>query len=1065
MIAHITFRLQAWRRHALTFALLFAGFTSALAQQKITGVVTDEKGEPLGGVTVMVAGTSTGTVTDADGSYSIMARPGQDLEFSMIGMTTQRILVGRQTAINVRMSESAYQLGEAVVTALGIKEERRKLSFSHQVVKGEELANTQRDNAFISLQGRIAGLNLVPTSGLAGGSVNINLRGVNSIGGSNQPLIVLDGLPINSGTLNQHNLYSDGAGINGNVNNNRDDVGSRLAELNPNDIESISVLKGSEASALYGNEGANGVILITTKKGQAGTGRINYKARLATSELYLFPEIQTVYGRGRNGMPEPNDPDFFGPKYAEGTVFYDNLADFFQRGSNMRHDLSFEGGSDKVTYRLSSAYIKTDGVIPTNRYEQINASLTSEARLLPWLKAFTRFSFSKNENVLPPGGANGYLTSVLRYPADQPMREYLTKEGTRRLTLPNATPGSDNPNAFFDVYKNARSERTDRTIGNITLEARIRPWWLVTGNFGADVFATDANRFFHPESNIGFPRSGWTENYTNIGRFLTTNLYTTFQKSTGNLRGSLILGTTTNDRRDETNSIYGERFYLPDFNSINNTDPTTQRNRTILTRTRLVALFSKAEVNYQNWLILNLTARNDWTSTLSKANRDYFFPSAGLTYVFSDMPALSGKLPFLDFGKLRMSYAETGNGAPAYLIRARLVPQGTTGGGFAYDFFGDNPNLRPERTKSFEIGTDLGFFKGRLQLDVAWFSKTSFDQIVRQRLSYGTGFIFGLLNGGELNTKGLEIQLGITPIKSDNFVWRINTNFTHYDTKVLELPAGVNEYYDSDTWAYDNARASAFSPSSVLASRFILPGNRYYPALHDRGAGTATAIGGFSYLRNSKGQILINPNTGFPIPNNNFLPIGDRNPDFTMGVVNDFRIMKNLSVSFLLDIRKGGDIFNGNELFLVRNGLSKRTLNREESFIFAEGNSVLRDGNEESDNPTPNNIRITPNNNELFYTTALLPEDFVERDINWLRLRDITISYNLRGKWIGPNKMFKDFSVFVNGTDLFLITNYTGADPFVSTTNPATGGAGGFGMDFGKISLPRTLSFGISTTF
>lgn len=1066
MITRISLNVRHLKRLVAILLLVGSGFISVFAQQKISGVVSDDKGAPLAGVTVMVKGTTNGTVTDVDGAYSLSVNSGQDLEFSMVGMNTQTILVGRQSTINITMSETAYNLGEAVVTALGIKEDRRKLSYSHQSVKGEELASTQRDNAFLSLQGRIAGLNLTPTSGLAGGSVSINLRGVNSIGSSNQPLIVLDGLPINSSTLNQHNLYSDAAGINGNVNNNRDEVGSRLAELNPNDIESVTVLKGPEAAALYGNEGANGVIVITTSRGRAGIGRVNYKARMATSEIYLFPEIQQVYGRGRNGAVEVNDPDYFGPKYAEGTTFYDNLGDFFQRGSNMRHDLSFEGGTEKITYRLSSAFLNTEGVIPTNKYDQINAALSSEAKLLPWLKAFTRFSFSKNENILPPGGGDGYLTASLRYPSDQLMSEYLTKEGTRRLTLENATPGSDNANPFFNVYKNARSERTDRTIGNITLDATIKPWWTVTGRFGADVYATDANRFFHPESNIGFGRTGWIENYTDIGRFLTTTLFTTLQKTQGNLRASFILGSATNDRRNETNSIYGERFYLPDFNSVNNTDPSTQRNRTILTRTRLLGVFGKGELNYQNWLIFNVTGRNDWSSTLPKESRSYFYPSAGLTYVFTDMPGLQDALSsFMDFGKLRASYAQVGNPAPPYRNRARLVPQSTTGGGFAYDFFGDNQALKPEKVESFEIGADLGFFKGRLSLDVAWFSKTIRDQIVTQRLSYGTGFIFGLLNGGELNTKGIEIQLGLTPVKSDNFVWRINTNFTHYETQVISLPAGVNEYYDSDTWAYDNARASAFSPSDVLATRFILPGNRYYPALHDRGAGSATAIGGFSYLRNSKGQILINPTTGFPIPNSNFLPIGDRNPDFTMGVVNDFRLFKDLSISFLLDIRKGGDIFNGNELFLTRTGLSRRTLNRDESFIFAEGNSVLRDGNEESDNPTANNKVITPGMNELFYTSALLAEDFVERDINWLRLRDVTIGYNLRGKWIGQNQIVKELSVFVNGTDLFLITNYSGADPYVSTTNPATGGAGGFGMDFGKISLPRTFSFGISASF
>ncbi len=1050
-------------KQMLCLVILCCSFAvTGFAQRRVSGTVTDSDGSPLPGVTVVIKGTSQGTTTDATGQYNIEAREGQELEFTMTGMTTTSVVVGASGDVNVALSDASFQLGETIITALGIKEDRRKLSYSTQSVKGEDLQATQRDNALISLQGRIAGLSLVPTSGLAGGSVNINLRGVNSIGSSNQPLIVLDGLPINSGAINSHNLYADGAGINGNVDNNRDETTSRLAELNPNDIETVSVLKGPEAAALYGNKGANGVILITTRRGKAGTGQLTYRNRFSSSKIHLFPEIQTVYGRGTNGAAANNDAEFFGPAYDAGTTFYDNVGNFFQRGNSMRHDLAFEGGSEKVTYRLSAGYLNNDGVIPTNSYEQVNAALSADANLLPWLKAFTRFSYSKNNNILPPGGAQGYLTSSLKYPADQDMRNYLNTDGTRRLTLDNTNPGADNDNPYFDVYKNAREERTDRTIGNITMDATIKPWWTVTGRFGADIYTTNSNRFFHPESNIGYPRAGWTENYTDVGRLLNYNIFTTVKKSTGNIMGSIVVGTAIDDQSNEVTSVYGEKFYLPDFNSINNTDPTTQRNKTILNRTRLIGVFGKAEVNLRNWLILNLTGRNDWSSTLPIANRSYFYPSAGLTFVFSDMPGLRGKIGILDFGKLRASFAQVGNPAPPYKIRARLVPQTSTGGGFLYDFFGDNPALKPEKVKSYEVGTDLSFWKGRLSLDLAVFSKTISDQIVTQRLSYGTGFIFGLLNGGELNTKGVEVQLGIKPVKRPNLSWSIFTNFTKYKTKVISLPAQVSEYYDSDTWVFDNVRASAFAPADVLASRFGSANNRYYPDLNSRGAGSATAIGGWSYLRNSKGDILVDPNTGFPLRNANFLPIGDRNPDFVIGLVNEFRVFKNFTLSFLLDIRKGGDIFNGNEMYLVRNGLSKNTLDRDKPFVFK---GVVKDGNEESATPTVNTKEIIPSANEQYYTVALQPEDFVERDINWVRLRDVTLTFDFPKSMLGAQNVIKNLSIFVNGTDLFLSTNYTGADPYVSTTTPATGGAGGFGMDFGKISLPRTVSAGLSVTF
>lgn len=1043
--------------------LLLLSCLSFVQAQQVTGTVVGEDGEPLVGVAIVVKGSTGGTVTDLDGTYSINAPSDGVLQFSMVGMSLQEIPVNGRSVINVTMVSDALQLDEVVVTALGIKEDRRKLSYSTQSIKGSELRVTQRDNPFLSLQGRVAGLSMTPTSGLAGGSVNFSLRGVNSIGNSNQPLIVLDGLPINASVLNQHNLYSDGAAINGNVNNNRDDIGSRLNDINQNDIESITVLKGPEAAALYGNEGANGVILITTRKGQVGAGRVTYSNRFATSEVYRYPEIQQVYGRGRNGGVEATDPDYFGPKYETGTTFYNNVEDFFQNGSNQRHDLAFEGGSERMTYRLSTSYLDTKGVIPTNNFEQINAALSSDAQLLPWLKASTRFSIAKSTNIIPPGGSQGYLIGALYYPSDQDMSVYLNANGTRRLTLPTANPGSDADNPYFSVYKNHREDRSDRTIGNVTLDATIRPWFSITGRFGADIATIKGNRFFHPESNIGYPRLGWVEEYTDLGRLLNSNIFATVKKNKGLIKGSLLVGMAVDDRRNEVSSYYGERFYLPDFNSVNNTDPTTQRNKINLTRTRLVGAFGKLELNLNNFLIANITGRNDWSSTLPVENQSYFYPSAGLTFVFSDLPMWRDKLGILDFGKLRASYAQVGNPAPPYRIRSRLVPQTTTGGGFLYDFYGDNPNLKPETVESFEAGTDLSFFKGRFSLDFAWFSKTIKDQIVVQRLSYGTGFIFGLLNGGELNTTGVEIQLGLSPIRGKNFEWNINANFTTYETKVRNLPADVNEYYDSDTWAYDNARASAFATADILATRFTQSNNYFYAPAYSRGAGSATAIGGWSYLRNSKGDILVDPTTGFPLRNANFLPIGDRNPDFTIGLVNSFRILKQFNLSFLLDIRQGGDVFNGNELYLTRVGLSKRTLNRDEPIVVK---GVVKDGKEESQTPTVNTKQIIPSQNELYYTTALQPEDFVEKDINWLRLRDVTLTYNLPASWLNSKiKMIKQASIFVNGTDLFLDTNYTGADPAVSTTSPATGGAGGYGMDFGKLSLPRTFSAGLSVTF
>lgn len=1030
--------------------------------QSVTGKVTDAEGIPLIGATVQVKGTDKGTATDINGEYTIEASPGQELIFSLIGTDSQTITVGNSKTIDVVLSGSVL-IEEVVITgALGLVQDKSKLAYSAQGLKGDPLKSTQRDNVFQALQGRISGMTLTPTSGLAGGSVSINLRGVTSIGNSNQPLIVMDGLPINSSTFNQHTLTSDATSVNANINNNRDDVGSRLAEINPNDIENITVLKGPEAAALYGNEGANGVIVITTKKGKAGTSKITYSNRFATSKITRFPEIQTVYGRGVNGAASASDSDYFGPAYESGTQFYDNVGNFFQVGNNMRHDLSLEGGTEKFTYRLSGAFIDSKGNIPTNEYTQTNVAVATEYKITSWLKSTARFSNTVNSNILPPGGAQGYLIGTLRYPSNYDMSNYVDVAGVRTLTLPSANFGNDNENSFFNVYKNARTEKTTRNTANIALDATITPWLSLTGRFGMDTYNTGANRFFHPESNIGFGRTGWIENYIDVGRILNTTMFANLKKEFGDFSTNLIVGTSVDDRRNEVSTDYGEKFYLPEFNSINNTDPTTQRNRTTLTRTRLVGVFAKADFGYQGWLNLSLTGRNDNSSTLPAANRSYFYPSAGLAFNFTDLPLLKDRLGPLNSGKLRFSVAKVGNPAPPYRIQSRLVSQTSTGGGFLYDFYGDNPSLKPESVQSSEIGTELGFFSDRILLDLSLYSKNITDQIVVQRLSYGTGFIFGLLNGGDVKTRGIDGSVDLNIVNRPNIRWNMILNFTKYVTEVLNLPARVSEYYDSDTWAIGNVRASAFAPADVLASRFNAPTNLFYEPLNGRGAGTATAIGGFSYLRNSKGDILVDPSTGFPLRNSNFLPIGDRNPDFVMGLVNDLDIGKNINISFLFDIRKGGDIFNGNEMYLYQTGLSKRTLDRETPIVFP---GVVKDGKEESEAPTVNTKEVIPISNEQYFSVAIQPEDFVERDINWLRLRDITIRYDLPRNLFGSKNIIKEANVFVNGTDLFLLTNYTGADPYVSTTNPATGGSGGFGMDFGKTSLPRSFSAGLSVTF
>lgn len=1021
--------------------MLLIPFTGIFAQGRtISGKVIDEAdGAPLIGATVFVVGTTTGTVTDLDGNYRIEATTGQTLRFTYTGYAPKEVTVGTANVIDMQLAAEATALNEVVVTALGIKEDKKKLSYSVQELKGNDIYDTGRDNFLVSMQGRVAGLNMTPTSGQAGASVSVQLRGPSSIDGNNQPLFVVDGLPIDNRTFSQGALVSDQP-------NRSADYLNRAGDINPADIQSITVLKGPEAAALYGIDASSGAIIITTKKGTAGRGKINYDNLFRVEDVYRFPEFATDYATGFNGSADPTTRSFFGPVLSAETPRFDNVEAFFQNGFTQTHNLGFEGGTDALSYRLSTSYTDQSGTIPTNEYNRISVRLSSTAKINPKLEVTSSFNYIISDTKAPERGASGYLVSLLTWPSYDDATAYLNADGTRRL-LTGVTTEADNP--FFNVNKNTNQTRTKRSIGNFSLAYSPINWLTVTGRFGVDNYTTIGNQFRHRESALGLAGAGTIESYNEVSLLLNGNLIATARKNFGNISTTLTFGGSVDDRNYEVTSVRGEKVFEPEYNSINNTEPTTQRSKLTITRQRLLSLLGSFDIGYKSLVYLSVRGRNDWSSTLPVANQSFFYPSYGLSFVFSELPMFSNS-PVLSYGKIRGTISQTGKDAPPYRIRPTLAAQQTTGGGFAYGFFGGNPDLKPERTEGFEVGTELKFFKNRIGVDFAYFRNKRFDQIVSQRLSYGTGFIFGLVNGGTFSNYGYELQLNLTPVQSKKFTWDIITNFTTFETEVDNLPADQAEFYNSDTWLYGNARASAF----------VSDLERFYPTTNlsgnQRGKGSATAIGGYSYLRSSKGEVLINPSNGLPVINANFLPIGDRNPDFTIGLTNDFTI-GNFNFSFLLDIRKGGDVFNGTEMYLFRSGLSNQLGDRSQPYVF---NGVLRDGRQDSENPTVNTIQVTPLTRSDFFS-AFPESEYVEKDINWVRLRDVSLGYNFSPETLRKMGVFRSVRIFFTATDLWMKTNYSGADPNVNGNSATTRGVGAFGFDFGTASLPRTFSGGI----
>jgi len=1008
-------------------------------------VVAADDGYPLPGVTVKVKGTPKSTATDANGTYVINASIGQTLVFSYIGTIAQEKVIGNQLTIDVQLKQDTHSLNEVVVTGFGVKQSQRDLTSPVQTIKGADVEQTQRENFLNALQGRIAGATVTSTSGNPGASSQIVLRGINSIGGSNSPLFVVDGVRVSNDAVDQQLLTSNGP-------NRSADFTNRIADINPDDIETITVLKGADAAAVYGSSASGGAIVITTKKGHSGAGALTYDNDFGFATAYRFPQIQNVFGIGTNGNTSATVRTAFGPAYAPGTPTYNNLQDIVQTGKTVTNNIAVEGGNDVSTYRVSASIRDATGVFPVAYNNKISLMFSGTSKLSSKLTSAATFNYFNIDNRKLSKGNTGTYIDALTWPTYDDVRNYLNPDGSRRLVLPasaaNVTSdfSVDFDNPLWDANNNISRDQTNRIKTSIDLSYDPTPWLNVRGIMGVDFSSTAGNNFTSQYSSAyqnspvngfaatsGIASVGIIDNYNDNNLQINSNVFATAKQTFGAFRTTLRVGGEVVSNNDDVNGFYGQNFAQPDFNSVNNTDPTKQRTSDFLKRVRYLSGIASLNVVYNEILTINATARQEYTSKLSGTTQDhYFYPSVGAGFIFSDLKAFKNN-SILSYGKLRISYAEVGKDPYApYQIFSTLSQQATTGGGFAYNVTGNNPNLKPERDHEFDLGGEFQFFNGRLGADISYYINTATNQIFAPRTSYATGYILEYINGGSVRNHGVEISLNGTPIKAKDFTWDMIVNFTKAHGTVESL-GGLPEYYNSDTWLYSNVRVSVF-PGSSTAN-----------------------IAAVTYARNNAGQILVDPTTGIGISSGtNFSTVGDRTPDFMLGINNHFSF-KGFDLSFLFDIRKGGDVFNGNELFLTRYGLSARTLDRMTPIIVP---GVLKDGKENTANPTINTIQVTPYYQNTYYTSNI-DADFIEHNINWVRLKDITLGYRLPQSVLGRQKLFKAASVFVTATDVFMWTNYSGADPDVNGNNASETGAGSFGFDFGTLPTPRVISLGL----
>ncbi len=1017
---------------------------SLLAQEKtVTGTVIGDNKRPLNDVTVTVKGTRTATKTDPNGTFSIKANNNQVLVFTSIGYQRTDIAVGTKTNISVELKVAQQQLEEVVVTAMDIKRNPKELGYSVQTVKGDEIQETQRENFVNSLQGRVAGLTVNQTGGAAGSSSQIVLRGFNSLSLDNTPLFVIDGVIADNSSLNETSNGGTALGLASDRPNRGNDYSNRIADINPNDIESVTVLKGPEATALYGSQASSGAIIITTKKAKAnGKLLIGYDNSFRTQTLTRLPETISTYSTGTNGV----DADVFaafGPLYS-GEKLYDNLHNFFKTGTSQTHNLSVEYGKKNATYRLTGSIFDQDAAIPTNTFKKYNFRFSNTTKIGKYIDISPSISYINSVNDKPLRGASGYLLNLLVWPANDDIRDWQGANGLKK-TLFSSNPNSDLDNPFYNVYKNRSSDKTDRFLATFGINIKPTKWLDIAGRFGYDTYQTDGyTRYDSMSYYLTRAQKGQQDNYYRSYYGYNHTITATAKKTFGDFTTRLMVGNMWQDYEFQQWAVVGTNLKDANRSDSNNTDPLTRLRLSNATLNGLPnysikrsnAYFGEFSIGWKSSIFLTYSHRFEESSIFPKQSRKYNYPAASLSVVVTDLvPSLKGKL--LSFWKLRGSLANTARSSQSYANQSIFNPIFSSGGGFAYGFTNNNPLLEPENQETFELGTELRFNNNRISIDASYYNTKNQNLIVEQfRASYGTGYVLNTLNVGANQNQGVEIALNLDLVRSKKFSWNSRINFNKMWNKVTELPANVPEFYQSDTWLYANARGGL-----VLG-------------------GATTTITAYGYKRNNAGVLLISPTTGLPVLDNNFRVRGDRNPDFTIGFSNNFKY-KNLSLSFLWDLKMGGDIFNATDRYLTANGRSQRTIDRIKERVV---NGVLEDGMENTNTPTKNTIAITPYYNQAYYTT-MPEEEFIEKDVNWLRLRDISLSYTFGAGFVKNLKIVRSLSAFATINDLVLITNYTGADPQVNGNTAGSRGVGGFGFDYGNIGTPVSLNLGFRANF
>ena len=1021
--------------------LLFSIFAVMGFARTVTGVVTSATDkQAVIGASVRVHGTTRGVTTDIDGKFTIDASDNDVLDITFVGMKPISVKVGSQSSLNIVMTDNAQTLGEVVVTAMGQTQEKKKLNFAVQSLNADEVTAGGTSNFANSLQGKVAGLQVSTGGGSPNSSTQVIIRAISSINNSqnNEPLVIVDGMAIRG-------------------------HGTSLGDINPDDIENMSVLKGAAASALYGQEASNGVIMITTKSGaRDGSVKVNGNASVEFSTPMRVPQIQRVFTPGVKGMYKENSGSGgWGPYLQSGEQRYDNVGNFLGTGFLQKYDLSISGGTEKFNSYASVSYTKSDGIVPKDYKDQLTVFLKG------MYKPSSQVTFNLSTNYVhsKSRGFGNSMSTIYNWGINHDMSDYQTKEG--HVNWANYYDSWDElldtqrigavVSPYFGRYNDNSETQSDRIVINGQVSYEPIKDLVFTGKIGYDKGYSTYESYTVPrlyDGDLVDPdnsdvKSILASNQSLYGSYrfdpsrseqVNIQGLVTYKKNIAHdFNINVLLGAEYKNNKGVEATIYGEHFQLGgDYYSFMNTDFTNGdlliKNHPTLARSESnkYGYFGELRFDYKGVAQLSMTYRLDGSSRLKQVDYDYNYPSVTAGVIFSELFHLTNN--WFSFGKIRGNWAKVGKDGPAYVFsdtfkQWTLFPDG----GYGVDPSTSRAiTLEPEMCSSWEIGADLRFFNSRTRLDVAYYSTTVDNQIVSVRVSPASGTILQTRNEGTVENHGMEISLAQDIIKTDDITWTANLNYSFNRGKVAKLPEGVVE----------------------------IQGTQYgdiFPVA--RLNGSTTGISGKDYLRDPKGNVICDAN-GYPIINPaKGIYIGNREPDFLMGLGSSFRY-KHATLSFLLDGRCGGDVANVTGRALLSNGMARiweKYRNRE--YIVDGVQAVtLPDGTTGYvKNTTP--IVLDQNYVNKYYSTV--SSNFIE-DGSYLRLSYVTLSYDF-SSMLKKGWAVKNLSLSATGRNLFLLTKYTGNDPAVLVST--AGGTGGAGIDSYQVPVSRSFNFTLKATF